>query len=1380
MSIKIILLFIILLFFSLGNVSAQTDRLVFRNITFEDGLPFIRTCNSILQAHNGFIWIGSDVGLHRFDGNDFRNFTHIKEDNKSIRKGKVNTLFQDKSNNLWIGASTGADLYDPNQLNFVHISLFADNSFTSINESVRGFMENYKGELFCYTHFFIYKYNPDKKSFVRISTGFEVIDKGEFIHESVIMVDDYFLSGANTGGVFVFSLERKKFWNIDITLLGANKVFDVFKSSNGQVWIGTDKGVSVANSIDELINNPKKNLVNIAEARGKLVNKIVEDKNAQIWASTDGDGIYNINPKTLTVSKIRQNDVYKRSILNNKVALVYVDNQNNLWSFFNSYGFSIANLNQNGTFQTYSSRNRMANTLSGNIVTALAQDKTGKIWIGTDGDGLNCFDQSKGTFTHYYSDPSNKNSLSSDVILCLFVDSNNQLWIGTYQGGLCKYEQSANRFTIYNSLIGNQNNKGDIDVSGITEDKNGNLIIATITDGLKILNKASGAFQKYDDNVDYNYKLSHSGITTLLTDSKGDIWVGTYYGLNRINASTRIITKFFSNEKDTLTINENEIDCIFEDSKNNIWIGTSNGLNLFNESNQTFKHTTIKDGLFDNQINSIIEDNEGNIWLGTNKGLSRINPITFQIRNFGEKYDLPGRLIFHQAVLKAKNGDLFFGGNRGFTILKPQLLSTPKTFPKLYITDLKIFDNSVKVGEKVNGHIVLKHDITISNRINLRHTDNSFSFTFSTLDFASISKVDYYYKMEGFDKDWRKADYRNRSASYTNLNTGNYTFKVKLVSEIDDKDGIPVEVNVSILPPWWRTWWAFLLYFSIIGGLVTFYLNITLSRIKLRRKLFMEHNEHEKEVEISRIKENFYTNITHEFRTPLTLILGPLEQLAEKYKTDKYIYTQAQVIKRNANRLLILVNELLDFRKIESCCMQIAVCEQNIVDFFTQVAKSFEAHAEIHSIDLKIEPEQNEIKVWFDKNKLEKVFYNILSNAFKYTPDGGNIHCRISITDDQSVSIEIEDNGIGIPEDELNSVFRKYFSARNATEQYSTGIGLYLTKEIVELHKGTISARNNKGKGSCFEVRLKLGNSHLFPHERGENTQNYLTLPQGAIQTKEDFEDSQNDYKVQDNAQENDKQIILLIEDNADVRTFIKNELIQNYDIIEAVDGKQGLEMAYEKIPDLIISDVMMPELDGRSLCLQLKNDQRTNHIPIILLTALADIENKIEGLDVGADSYITKPFHPKHLTVRVTKLLQLRKVLQEKYNHEIKQVSKAFIYEPQDIEKPSVNELFLQRIINIVEKHLSDSNFELDDLCNEMGMNYLQLYRKVKAITNLSLKQFILTLRMKTASKLIESGKFTISEIAYDVGFTSPAYFSEMFRKNFGISPTEYAKKMK
>jgi signal transduction histidine kinase/ligand-binding sensor domain-containing protein/DNA-binding response OmpR family regulator len=1373
---KRILLYISLfIFLGLGNLIAQSDRMMFRNITFENGLPFNKTCIVLFEDQKGFIWMGSDVGLHRFDGNDFLNFIHSPEDKNSIRSGKVNAIYSDNLDKLWVGTSTGSDLYRTDRNVFKHIPLYADSSKYEVKESVLGFFKNDAGELFCHTHFFFYKYQTKDECFIRIKINITELDKESFVHTTVLADKDYILSGTDRKGILVFTLSTRKFWEISTQMLKANRIYHLFKSSAGQIWIATDKGIKVANSIDDLINLK---ITDLVECKDILVTKLAEDKSETIWASTDGDGIYYINAKTLSVNKIRRNVDFQESILNNKTSLIYIDGQNNLWAFFNSIGFSISNLNQESVFRTYTSTDRKGNCLSGNIVTAFSEDNIGKIWIGTDGDGLNCFDRSSGNFTHFFKNQYNSNSLSSDVILSLFIDSDNLLWIGTYQGGLCKFNPSANRFVRYTSYENSENSLSGNDVSAITEDNNGNLFVLTLSDGLNIIDKASGKIQHIHSDLNNKHQLSHNGGTSLLKDIRGNVWIGTFYGLNHLNTETRIITKFFNNGNDTLSISSDIIDCLFEDSQNRLWVGTPNGLNLFDEKTQKFKRYTTKNGLPDNQIYSIAEDNEGNLWLGTNKWLSRFNPQTLEVKNFGENFNLPNRIISPRSALKTTNGELFFGGTRGFTVFRADELTASTFIPKLFVTDLKIFDKSILPGEEINNHLILERDIIDLDLVKFRHTENSFSFTFSALDFANTSKVDYYYKMEGFDQNWRMADYRSRSANYTNLYAGNYTFKVKLISGINNNSSTPIELHVKVLPPWWKTWWAYLMYFITIGGLLAIYLIITFSRIKLQRKLFFEKHEHEKDLEINRIKENFYTNITHEFRTPLTLILGPLEHLDEKYKVDSYLADQLKIMKRNANRLLLLINELLDFRRMEASSMKLKVSEENIVDFITQIAKSFEAHAEIHNIGLRIESEQNELKVWFDKNKLEKVFYNILSNAFKYTPDGGSIQCRISIADDRFVSIEVEDDGIGIPEDEVNSVFRKYFSARNVFEQYSTGIGLYLTKEIVELHKGNISARNNKEKGSCFEVKLQLGNSHFLPQELDYKSHNKLSLISGNFQAVDDNDESQNHFIEQDSTLETDKPIILLVEDNDDVRTFVKNELIQKYEIIEANNGKHGLEMAFERIPDLIISDVMMPELDGKSLCLQLKNNPLTSHIPIILLTALADIENKIEGLEMGADSYISKPFHPRHLTVRVSKLLQIRKVLQDKYKQNLIQGVKDFTYEPVDTDKLSVDELFLKRITAIVENHISNSNYELDDLCNEMGMKYLQLYRKVKAITNLSLKQFILTLRMKTAQKLLESGKFTISEVGFDVGFSSPTYFSETFKKHFGITPTEYVKK--
>jgi signal transduction histidine kinase/ligand-binding sensor domain-containing protein/DNA-binding response OmpR family regulator len=1366
---------IVLLLTVTGPTYAQPNFTWFQNFTFEKGLPFNKECFTLFQDEKGFIWMGSDMGLHRFDGHNFRNYIHQYNDSSSIRKGFVNVIFSDSKNNTWIGTSTGADIFIEEHNKFIHVPMYDNNIFVEINQSVRGFFENNAGELFLYTHFFIYRYFPESKYFMRTDIGLTQHQPEGFVIEGIVEEENYLICATNNQGIVIYNSEGKKVKNLNPDL-ESHVLKGVFESSNSQIWIASEKGINVADSFHDLTGQKTNVIKSVPGANGIIINNITEDRKGNIWAATDGYGIFQINPQSLEIKEIEYNPDTEGSVLSNKTALVYVDNQNNLWSFYNNYGFSVANLNHSNIFHTHTSRNPTGNCPSGNIITAIAQDGDGNIWIGTDGDGLNLFNRETGNFKHFKAESNNPFGLSSNVILSLFVDSDNQLWIGTYNGGLCKYNKKSNQIEVFKNDVNPAESFSSNNISAIAEDDDGNLFVLTISNGLNILNKKTGEIKQIHSGVNDDFKLSHNGGTCLLKDSDGNIWVGTYWGLNKIETKTQVIRKFFHAQGDSASISSDVIECIFEDSKKNIWIATTNGLTFFDKTKGRFKNFGTSDGLPNQHITSIIEDNHQNLWIGSHNGISKMNLDDFKIKNYGFNYNLPGKIMLPRSVMKAQNGELYFGGNRGFTYFNPNHKTFTDFFPNLYLTELRVLDRLMLSGEKLNKHVILKNDISETGKLVLNHNEKSFSITFTALDYANILKINYYYLLEGFDDTWRKADNATKTAVYTNLDAGKYRFKVKMVSGLDELESEPITMDIKVLSPLWLRWWAFLVYFIIISIITGVFLQISRARIKLKRFLQIEKIQHEHDLEISKIKDDFYTKVTHEFRTPLTLVLGPLEQIREKYKSDNYLAGQLILIKRNVTRLLLLINELLDFGKIENAGIQVLVSEMNIVDYFKQVANNFEAHARIHKINFEVKSDSPEIKVWFDKNKLDKVFYNLLSNAFKFTEDNGAIKCNIAIKE-QFVSIIVKDNGIGIPGDDLKNIFTKYFSASNSGNQFSTGIGLYLSKEIVLLHKGTISAKNNSGKGCSFEVLLPLGNSHF--------TQNEIQVKE--IRSDEYFplvtDDDDSQVIVEENflkntENEENRSVILIVEDNPDVRTFIKCELEKNYEILEASNGQHGLEIAFEKIPDLVVSDIMMPGLDGRSLCFQLKNDERTSHIPIILLTALSDIENRIEGLDLGADSYITKPFHPKHLIVRVKKLLQLRKVLHEKYNRQIDQVQIGLNYEPQEIEKASVDEQFMQRLIEIVEKHMSDSNFELDDLCNEVGMKYLQLYRKVKAITNLTLKQFIMTIKMKTAAKMIETRKFNISEVAYDVGFSSPAYFSESFRKYFGMTPTEYLQK--
>jgi signal transduction histidine kinase/ligand-binding sensor domain-containing protein/DNA-binding response OmpR family regulator len=1359
-------------------LAIQPEKVLFREITFEMGLPFNK-CHAIHHDHKGFIWFGSDVGLHRYDGNDFRSFSHDQDDNNSLREGKVNAIYADSQNNLWVGTSTGVDRYCENENQFVRVPMTYEPTGV-FDEPVLGFFENDRNELFLHCHFSISQYNPGLSQFERIITGFREIDQIDCVIESLIEDNGYFILGTSSKGLVIFHTQKNAIKWFGKDQIGSSTVSEVFKSRHGQIWLATDNGVRMVKHRDDFFEGQDNCFIAIGHTLGARFNSLSEDQHGYIWASSDGKGIFKIDPHTLA-TVIYQQDGDNGSILNNKTAFIHIDPQDNLWAFFGNYGFNVTNLNYKSIFNTYTRNSKNDNSLSGDIITSFAQDNRGNIWIGTDGDGLNYYDVESGKFQHFFADPSDPSGLSSNIILSLFIDSDEKLWIGTYDGGLNCYDPNTRRFRSFKSGENHPNTISGNDVTSILEDDNGNLIVLTNGNGLNFMDRRTGTFTLLDNDIQDVKKLSHNGGTALFKDHAGNIWIGTYYGLNRMDAQTRDISKYFHDPDNHESIISNTIHCIYEDMPGRIWVGTNKGLSMLEGNKGRFKSFTTKQGLPDNQINSIIEDNYGFLWVGTNRGISKIHPHSFEIKNYGENHHLPGYMLVPRSVMKSSNGNLYFGGNRGFTMFDPIQRNIVVENPPLFFTDFKIFDRSIKPNEEINGKAILTNDISNTDFIAIQHIHKSFSFTFSSLDYARIAKPDLFYMMEGFDNQWRKIVFPDRTINYTNLDPGTYTFKVKSVPTEGETDHTTIEMRMVILPPWWKTWWAYLSYFVVFLSVTILVVYFVVNRLKLRHNYLIEKNQKEREIEIGRIKDNFYTSITHEFRTPLTLVLGPLESIIQKYKDDHYLSNHIQLMKKNTTRLLVLINEMLDFKKLEADALQLNVSESNFSEFFFQIAENFKLYAHTRKISFLIDIEDKHVQLWFDRIRLERAFYNLLSNAVKYTPEKGTIRCSLQKMDDNYVSVKIVDSGIGIPKNEIGDVFKKYYSALNAKGYESTGLGLYLTKEIIELHKGTIHVVNNEAAGASFEVILKLGKTHFDKASLSDNQTPHTSF---------DSEFSRPDIvpeingKIDRQGYEHktpscDKPVILVVEDNHDVRSFLTSELGERYRLLEAANGAQGLEMAQNQIPDLIITDIMMPIMDGRNLCSILKHDVRTSHIPIIMLTALSDIENRITGLEMGADSYISKPYHPKHLNVRIEKLLNLRKTLQKKYSLQIEQAHQTFSYTAGKVEKLSADELFLQRLVKAIEGNISDSNYQLDDLCSDMGMNYLQLYRKVKAVTNLSIKQFILTIKMRNAAKMLESGKFNISEVAYDVGFSSPAYFSETFKKHFSLTPTEYTRKM-
>ena len=877
------------------------------------------------------------------------------------------------------------------------------------------------------------------------------------------------------------------------------------------------------------------------------------------------------------------------------------------------------------------------------------------------------------------------------------------------------------------------------------------------------------------------------------------IWLSSLkFGLIQVDLEFGDWVCYYSHDpSQPLSVNSDWVRELHEDHLGRLWLGTQNGLDLahFHETGLdadvtdqaaslsinpkipaeteipaiTFEHFYPEHERPGIEVRSITEDTNGQLWLGTNRGLFRFDPESSSFEKFLKQDGLLSNEFVDRAGWCSSDGRLYFGTRLGLTSFHPDSLRKNLQPPLVELTDFQVFHQSVPVGVTSEDLYTLPENIAYVDEVVLSYWQNVLSLDFTALDFHIPSKNQYAYMLEGFDQEWIHTDAKNRRSSYTNLDPGEYLFRVKA----SNNDGVWNEAGRSlaiiITPPWWKTKLAYggylVLGLAILTGLWLFQLN----RIRIRHQLEMDRLRAERYAELDELKSHFFANISHEFRTPLTLILGPIEKWRQRIK-DQELKQDLSLMQRHARRILDLVTQLLDLSKLEAGKMQLQASERNVVPLLKGLVLSFASLAERKNITLSFHSYLEKISAYVEKEALVKIVNNLLSNAFKFTPDGGEIEARLEIVDasdlgpDGELILQIRDNGIGIPADRLDSIFNRFTQVDGSEirDHEGTGIGLALTKELVEMHKGKIGVESLEGEGSVFSIRLPLGSSHLSPDE--------------IVQTKDDQKEEfaapdlrePENANVEPPAKGSAKPLILIVEDNTDVRHYIRSYLDRGYRCMEALDGQDGLDQAIEKIPDLIISDVMMPLMDGEELCRLVKTDERISHIPIILLTAKADLDSKLKGLETGADSYLTKPFESRELQLRVRNLINQRQHLREHFQKEL-----TFI--PDELELASVDKRFLEKAMILVNENLEDPDFNVAAFSRQIHLSQQHLNRKLNALTGQSAQGFIRALRLKQAALLLRSGSASITEIAYQVGFSDPTHFSRVFRREFGVAPKQY-----
>lgn len=1050
------------------------------------------------------------------------------------------------------------------------------------------------------------------------------------------------------------------------------------------------------------------------------------------------------------------------SINDNYISDIYLDNQRILWLGTYSNGINKTYLEAN-PFHYLHHDPHHSNSIIDNTIRSICEDLSGNLWIATRSKGISVI-QKNGIYQHFQHDERNPNSLKSNYIKKVFCDSKGYIWIGG-QRGVDRYDPKSKIITrIEHPALSSAT------VFGVMEDHQHNIWLAT-WNGIFKYSRASDTLIHFDPAK----TLPQEHVWTIFQDSKHQIWAGTegsgivvFKEERNGDLSTVMHLKHDSSSINTLS--DNRIYSIYEDQERNVWIGTGNGLDRYDPKTKSIKHFSgVSYTLPKGTIAGITEDTQGFLWVSHKQGISKINKKTFAIRTFSQQDGLQSNEFAEGAVYKSPHSNLlYFGGNKGVNTFHPDSIKTDTILPRVVFTELQILNEPVEVDGTVNGRVLLHKPLYLTTALDLTHDDKSIAIEFAALHYTNPAGNKYAYMLEGFDKDWIYTDATRRSATYSNLAPGKYTFKVRA----SNSDGIwnpnPTVLRLTVAPPIWASTAAYFFYTLVFLALLYAYYYYIVRYAKLKSKLTYEAILHEKERELHESKVQFFTNISHEIKTPLTLILTPIQQLLQLCKDNLTIQSQLKTMENNGNRLLKIVNQLLDIRRFETGHEQLILEHRDLITFVSDVVESFLQVAHSKQITLQLETSLSSYPIAFDPDKVEKVLYNLLSNAFKFTNEGGKIIVAIYTTLDngaECVTIDVTDNGVGILQEDLARIFQP-FQQGKSTVSGGSGLGLTYSKSLIELHGGSLYATSTP----TFEGENRTVFRLTLPTDKTKSVKQPTPTPRAYFQPIVANPSMQGRAEIEVSAPTLPRKCTLLIvEDNSEMRRYLYEFFIGTYRILEAVDGIEGITLARKHLPDLIISDVMMPNMDGITFCAHVKSDLLLCHIPVILLTAKSLVEYEVEGLEMGADDYIVKPFHLPSLALKVRNQLLNYFRLQEKFKQKVS-------LEPSEISLISPDDSLLQKVLSYVEEHISDSDLKVDAVCTSVGLSRAQLYRKMKALTGYSMADLIKEIRLKRAQQLLREKKFHVSEIAYMVGFTDSDYFRKCFKAKFGDSPSAYA----
>ncbi|MFD2572061.1 two-component regulator propeller domain-containing protein [Spirosoma soli] len=1376
MKYKIVSLFFIFWGWTLA-VLAQALPYSFFRLTTEQGLSNNQV-NSITRDSRGFLWIGTMSGLNRYDGYSFRVFRHSLRDSASIPNNYINRLFEDPLGRMWVKTRVGDAVYDPVTEHFHrNVRPFLQAVGLPITTTFNSARKDRQGNYWLLTSNGLYYYRTTTKQI-------EAVHHRPKVTSTPADNDLTALQEDSRGVIWLVHrsglLEKLDSRTHRVTyrseaLRQENKrelhEYKLIIDADNDLWLhvnDTDKGVFFINTKTNQLTHFQQN-ARQTPLNSNLVRDITQDEQGMIWIGTDHGGINLIDKKTFAVRYLLHDPTDETSLSQNSIYDFYRDSEGVIW--VGTYKQGISYYHKNSVrFPLYRHRASDPGSLNYDDVNRFVEDAKGNLWVGTNGGGLSYFDRSTNRFTP--SAAFSKVAGPKSVIVSLLIDHEQTLWVGTYYGGL--YAIKGNQVTTYKHDPANPASIASNNIWEIFEDQRHDLWIGTLDGGLDRFDRRQNRF--YHHRFADRTSVYSDYISSIMQDRAGNLWFGTANGIDVRDSRSGRFRHYANYNNDPKGLSNNNITSLLEDSRGIIWVGTNEGLNFFDKATGTFFALRQEDGLPDNTILSLIEDANQALWIGTPNGLSQLSvrqnqagQKTFVFKNYDEADGLPGRAFNESAAFKTSRGELVFGGPNGFTIFRPETFRTQARRPPVVLTDLQIFNNSVRPGQEVDGSVPLTQSITESPAITLTHRQNVFSIEFAALNFVHLEKNKYQYKLEGFNDDWLTADNRDRKATFTNLNPGDYVFRVRVSNNNSGWNEDSIRLPITILPPFWKSAWAYVLYALFIIGVLLLARWILLERARLNFQLEQDRRHAQQMHELDEMKLRFFTNVSHEFRTPLTLVISPLEQLIKKDDVPAGQQRQLQLIYRNAKRLLNLVNQLLDFRKMEVQGLTLRPTRQDIVAFCREIFYSFSDLSEKKQIHFTFDSNVAELETVFDQEKLERILFNLLSNAFKFTPEHGKVAITLHLpavaaqpaesSENQWLTIQVTDTGIGITPAQQDKIFERFFQSDlpDTLINQGSGIGLAITKEFVQLHGGTLSVESEPDRGSTFTIRLpvrtesELAALYQPVRETVEPTEPFVVAEAPPVKSA------------------GKKPVILLVEDNEDFRFYLKDNLSRQYTLLEAANGKEGWQLVQSHLPDLVVSDVMMPEMDGITLCRRIKADRRTAYIPVLLLTARSAEEQKLEGFATGASDYITKPFNVEILHARIRNLIAQQNLL-------LKALQPSMNISPGEVEVTSLDEKLIQKALSIVEKNMANPDFSVEELSRELGMSRVHLYKKLLALTDKSPIEFIRTIRVRRAAQLLGKSQLTVAEIAYQVGFNNPKNFTKYFKQEFGVIPSQYA----